>query len=157
MGKCDSVANLEKNLQQGAERILPHIYGIFLLEFLQNMLQCAAMHQFHGKIRRAGFAGADFMNGNNVRVLQRSGDPGFIQEAFVTLFRGFFRDRHGDFTAGVDIIRLDDHFHSARPQNIVRAIFFRSGKEIFLTGYFLCHRLCSASLPITPLMILSLP
>ena len=112
--KGDGVTDLLKNGEQGAERILFDRLLPPIANPAQHIVQGRPLDELHRVKNLALVIDAQFVNRDNIRMLQLTGELGFVDESQHVLAGKLiagFHHLHGHGAANPQVARLEDHTH----------------------------------------------
>ena len=110
------VADLLEDRQQGAERILLDRLLPAIANPAQHIVQGRALDELHRVENLALVIDAQFVNGDDIRVLQLARELGLVDETQHVLAGKLvagFHHLHGHGAANPQVARLEDHAHPA--------------------------------------------
>lgn len=81
MGKGDGIACFLERGQQNGERELSYGFPVTFASFFQNLVERGALHKAHRVIDDPVLGHAEFVEGDDIRVLKVSGDAGLCYQA----------------------------------------------------------------------------
>jgi len=124
VGEGNGVADLLKDDEQMGEGVFGDRLGLLHEEIVEHLAQRDAAHVFHGVKDALLIIDAQFVDGDDIRVLELAGDLGLGDEAHHVVGRiALEHDFHGDVALDGDLAGVEDRAHAALGDYVADFVF----------------------------------
>jgi hypothetical protein len=114
VGEGDGIADLLEDGEERGQRIFFHRLGDAIGEEFEHLFQGDAAHEFHRVEKLVLLIDAEFVDGDDVRMIELRGDLRLLDEAqHIGLVAAAEHHLHGDGALGGVLPRIEDRAHAA--------------------------------------------